>query len=200
MASALQLVVIIFVVLQLQVVLCRRCEDYQSSDTTTCLMLFQKFQAALVGNDLNLYNLRKTFSPAARPAPVLVSVSFDISIGYMPENPCPGIGNDTLFNISNTPNFKYGWTSSAFYTIFHPAELNRMQPQLIFLLLSLLEKGEAIAHVTTAFTWDGTKHITTAKLSLSVPSLPCLPSEQDVYNTMWDITALVRASERKKAL
>ena len=179
----------------LQVARCQtECEDYESADTTTCSMLFQRFQAALVGSELNLYNLRKTFAPASRPAPILVNVSYEISFGHVSDDFCPGVGNEsTLFNTSETQNLNYGWTTSVIYTYYHPAELNRLQPQLVFRFLKTLEvdpvdNGNPEA---TAFTWDGKGPITTAQLSLYIPSLPCSPSYKGVYDTLWDITSLV---------
>ena len=182
-----------FALALLRVAQCQ-CEDYKSTDTTTCSMLFQRFQSALVGSEVNLYNLRKTFAPASRPAPILVNVSYEISFGQVSHDLCPGLGNDSsLFNTSETQYLNYGWTSSVLYSYYHPAELNRLQPQLVFRFLKTLEvdpqdNGNPVA---TAFTWDGTGPITTAQVSLYIPSLPCAPSYEDVYNTLWDITSLV---------
>lgn len=79
------------------------------------------------------------------------------------------------------------------YKYFHPAELNQMQPQITVLFLKGVERddSEEHNHVATAFTWDGTGSITTAKLSLHIPSLPCSPTYKEIYNTLWDITSLV---------
>lgn len=177
----------------LRVVRCQ-CTDYESERTTVCSTLFQRFQSALVGSSVNLYNLRKTFSPASHSAPILVNASYEISIGHVPDNLCSGVDNDsTLFNASETQYLNYGWTSSVLYTFVHPAVLNRLQPQLVFLFVRSVAKddSEYHSHVSTAFTWDGTDPITTAQLSLYIPSLPCAPSYEDVYNTLWDITSVV---------
>jgi len=192
-SSSLMMWSAVLVLAVLQVAQCQ-CQDYRSEDTTTCSMLFQRFQSALVGSELNLYNLRKTFAPASHPAPILVNVSYEISFGYVPDDLCPGADNDSsLFNTSETQYMNYGWTSSALYTYLHPAELNRLQPQVVFQVLKLLEfepedNGSPIA---TAFTWDGTDPITTAQLSLHIPTLPCSPMDNEVYNTLQDITSLV---------
>ena len=182
-----------FVLALLQVAQCQ-CQDYKSEDTTTCFLLFQRFQSALVGSELNLYNLRKTFAPPSHPAPILVNVSYEISFGRVSDDLCPGADNDsTLFDTSETQYLTYGWTSSVLYTFYHPADLNRLQPQLIFQVLKSVEvepedNGRPIA---TAITWDGNRQITTAQLSLYVPSLPCSPTYEEVYNSLWDITSLV---------
>ena len=182
-----------FVLALLRVAQCQ-CQDYRSEDTTTCFMLFQRFQSALVGSELNLYNLRKTFAPASHPAPILVNVSYEIAFGYVSDDLCPGANNDSsVFNTSGTRYLTYGWTSSVLYTFIHPAELNRLQPQLVFLFLRRLEV-DPNNPVSTALTWDGTTPISTAQLSLYVPSLPCSPTYEDVYGTLWDITSVVSAT------
>ena len=175
-----------------------QCRDYHATESSTCSMLFQKLQAALVGNELNLYNLIKVFVPPSRPMPILVNVSYEVSFGYISEDlePCPGLNNDsTLFNTSGTQYLNFGWTSSFFYTRFHPAEINRMQPQLLFFITRSLERrslGGALDNVDNAFTWDGIGPIITEELSLFVSSLSCVPSYEDIYSVLWDITSLVK--------
>ena len=176
---------------------CHLCQDYESTDSDTCLMLFRRFKESLLSSDLNLYNLRKTFSPVSRPDPILVNVSYALSFGRVQKTPCPGteIGYQ-LFNY-NSSVLNYGWTSTPLYSYFHPAQLNRMQPQLFFQFIKYLESLTVTLHygtpkeVSTALTWNGKGPIATAKLSLHIPQLNCSPAYKDVYNTLWDITALV---------
>ena len=187
----------VLVLAVLQVAQCQ-CQDYKSEDTTTCSMLFWRFQSALVGNELNLYNLRKTFAPASHPAPILVNVSYEISFGHVPDSLCPGADNDsTLLNTSKIQYLSYGWTSAVLYKYFHPAELNQMQPQIVLLFVRNVEQSdsEEHSHVATALTWDGTGPITTAQLSLYIPSLPCSPTYKETYNTLWDVTSLVSVTK-----
>ena len=194
MAPIMQYVILVLLG-SLQLGSCHLCQDYESTDSDTCLMLFQRFKDALLSNDLNLYNLRKTFTPVSRPDPILVNVSYALSFGPVPKTPCPGteIGSE-LFN---SPVLNYGWTSTPLYSYFHPAQLNRMQPQLFFLFIKYLESFRVTLNygtpkeVSTALTWNGKGPIATAKLSLHIDQLPCSPAYKDVYNTLWDITALV---------
>ena len=127
-------------------------------------------------------------------------MSYEIYFGHVSDDLCRGVGNEsTLFDTSETQHLNYGWTSSLLYSYYHPAELNRLQPQLIFQILKRVEfepedDGRRIA---TAITWDGNFQITTAQVFLHVPSLPCSPTYDEVYNSLWDFTSLVSWTVRR---
>ena len=170
------------------------CSDFKSASTITCQLIFDHFQTALLDRQLNLYNLRKTFLPLTHPSPSLVNVSYHITITPLTNKPCPGselvASNSSGLLPSNTTTIDtdYGWTSKAFYTIFHPAMVNRLQPQLIHTFLSGLETSTSDF---TAVSWDGVGPLLTVELSLSPIQLPCRAAYSEIYASLKDLTALV---------
>ena len=172
------------------------CPDYVSASSSTCLLLFDSLQAALVGRRLNLYNLRKTFLPTTQSVPNVVNVSYDIALTPLSEDECPGAEENVTEGrfSANTTRFSinFAWTSKVFYTIFHPAMVNRLQPQLAHTLLSGVEitGGSSVA---TALTWDGVGPILTVQLKLIPVTLPCVPTTSQVVDSLEDLTALVRS-------
>ena len=173
------------------------CSDFESASTITCQLIFDHFQAALLDRQLNLYNLRKTFLPLTHSPPSVVNVSYHITITPLTNKPCPG--SESVANKSSgllpfnttTIDTNYGWTSKTFYTIFHPAVVNRLQPQLVHTFLSQLEISTSDS-TASAVSWDGVGPLLTVELSLSPIRLPCLPAYSEIYASLKDLTALVR--------
>ena len=167
------------------------CPDFQSASTLTCQILFDHFQASLLERRLNLYNLRKTFLPLTHAPPPLVNVSYQVIITPLSENPCPGSNNDTLGLIpANTTRSEiiFGWTSKTFYSVFHPAQINRLQPQLLYTFLAGLEISSS---ELVALSWDGVSPILTVQLGLGPVLLPCRPTGAEVLSSLSDLTSLV---------
>ena len=113
------------------------CSDFVSASSITCQLLFDHLQATLLSRRLNLYNLRKTFLPLLEAQPSLVNVSYHITIAPTTEETCPGsmsVLADTdeetvpvlLPHNTTTIERNYAWSSKTFYTIFHPAQINRL--------------------------------------------------------------------------
>ena len=166
------------------------CDDFVSESSITCQLLFDHFQAALLARRLNLYNLRKTFFPLTRAPPSLVNVSYHISIAPVTDKACPGSAtNETLLPGNATEIDKnFAWTDKTVYSIFHPAHINRLQPQLVQMLIVELEISSS---ALVALRWDGAGPILTLRLLLDPVLLPCRPTYSQLFATLTDITALV---------
>ena len=107
--------------------------------------------------------------------------------------------NDALNNITynNEELITYGWTSSGVYTLFHPGVLNRMQLQLPYILLNLIQK---VATQSTdgpeadSFLWDGSYCLPTLRLNLHITSLSCIPSQELFEAVLQQLTSRVSTS------
>ena len=177
------------------------CSDFVSESSITCQLLFDHLQAALVGHRLNLYNLRKTFVPLIEAQPSLVNVSYHITIAPTTDEPCPGstsvlrdsADSETALALLpyNTTIIErnYAWSAKTFYAIFHPAQINRLQPQLLHAILAGLEISTSDL---VALSWDGVGPVLTVQLRLDPVALPCLPTYTELFASLQDLTALVR--------
>ena len=176
------------------------CSDFVSASSITCQLLFDHLQATLLSRRLNLYNLRKTFLPLLEAQPSLVNVSYHITIAPTTEEPCPGsmsvLANTDeeavpvlLPHNTTTIERNYAWSRKTFYTIFHPAQINRLQPQLLHGILVGLEIS---ASDLVALSWDGVGPVLTVQLRLDPVALPCLPTYAELFASLQDLTALVR--------
>ena len=165
-----------------------RCQD--SELTSTCLILFNSFQSALVGRELNLFKLSKTFFPLSQSVPDMVNVSYSITIALTSDEGCAGskesVTEETMFTNNTNFTINFAWTDRIFYTLLHPAMINRLQPQILHSFLS------AGASVGTALNWNGVGSFLTIQLELSPILLPCMPAKVDVVDTLTYITAHVR--------
>ena len=181
------------------------CSDFVSESSITCQLLFDHLQAALVGRRLNLYNLRKTFLPLIEAQPSLVNVSYHITTAPTTKESCPGstsVIRDTADSDTgsallphNTTSFErnYAWSAKTFYAIFHPAQINRLQPQLLHAVLAGLEISTSDL---AALSWDGVGSVLTVQLRLDPVTLPCLPTYTELFASLQDLTALVGDSHR----
>ena len=122
-----------------------------------------------------------------------MNVSYDLMVTTL-SKACPedsSTGAAALEERINGTNVKlplnFVWTSKIFYTLFHPAMVNRLQPQLVQNIVGLLDTSQA----TTALTWDGTESILTVEVLLSI-SLPCAPTLAALEFSLDDLTSVVR--------
>ena len=148
------------------------CRAGIRADTRICNELFQAFQAAIVTNTSNLYNLRKIFFPSMDPEPTLLNVNYELVVEW----------NDTV----NSSNHRFGWTSQSIYTVFHPATLNRFQPQLIYEMMTGLESSNE----DSPLSWEGTGQFLTLYLFLHV-KMSHRPSSTQITETLQDLTSVV---------
>ena len=152
------------------------CLNYVSSNDATCAEIFRRLERQIVDSDANLYNLRKVFYPTSHTEPTLVNVSYNLQMSSVKNRSCFG-DPETKLN----PRYDrlpvdgrqllevHAWSSKIFYTIFHPAMVNRLQPQFIQEMLALLD------NVYTALTWSTIGPILTVELYIDV-QLPCWPT------------------------
>ena len=157
-----------------------------TTDSRICNELFQVFQASIVTNTANLYNLRKIFFPSKRPPPTLLNVSYELKFETEVQIPCDFDSNDTV-NSSDILYKNLGWTSQSIYTVFHPATLNRFQPQFFYEMMIQLESSNSEA----ALPWQGTDQLLTLHLFLHLKKLSCLPTRTQIYETLQDLTSVV---------
>ena len=157
-----------------------------TTDSRICNELFQVFQASIVTNTANLYNLRKIFFPSTTRPPTLLNVSYRLTFENDVQMPCDFDSNDTV-NSSEVLHENLGWTSQSIYRVFHPATLNRFQPQFFYEMMIKLEAS----HVEAALSWQGTDQLLTLNLFLHVWELSCLPSHTQIYETLKDLTSVV---------
>ena len=173
------------------------CPNYASTRKSTCATIFERLQTELVGSDIDLYNLRKEFYPTSSTEPTFVNVSYDLMVTTL-SKACPedsSTGAAALEERINGTNVQlalnFVWTSKIFYTLFHPAMVNRLQPQFVQNIFLLLDSSQA----TTALTWDGAGSILTAEVLLSI-SLPCAPTLAALLDSLNDLTSVVRKLRR----
>ena len=172
-----------------------QCESYSPEPARTCALLYKAFETALVGNDENLYLLRVSYFPTSQATPTLVNVFYEINFQNVSEEMCNRTASDnsTEFNTSTTHYPNYGWTSSVFYTVLHPALLNRMQIQLFMSLVRYwIHDTEHPDADEVGFLWDGVGSVQSIRLSLDITNLPCTPSELQVNGTLKNLNAMVR--------
>ena len=175
------------------------CVNYVSSRHSFCYDLFSRLQEQITGNDANLYSLRKVFYPTSHAEPALVNISYDLHVSASENISCSGDPEseenprydhmpDELLQLLKV----HAWSSKVFYTLFHPASINRLQPQV---LQNALSKTDSIytqisATVPTALTWNTTGPILTVELYIDL-QLPCLPTFLALEGTLYDLTSFV---------
>lgn len=165
--------------------------EMTTANNRICKELFEAFQAAIV-TETNLYNLGKIFFPSSKEPPTLLNVKYKTHFETGVQIPCFN-SSDTI-NSSEVWSKNYGWTSRTIYTVFHPATLNRMQPYLFYRMMAALESQTSASGTTEeALLWDGDSDFLTLNLVLDVKQLSCLPTNQQIDQTLQDITSLVGA-------
>ena len=171
------------------------CGDDVTSNNGICNELFLKFQQAIVSNEANLYSLRKDFFPSSKPPPTLLNVSFEVSFSNTSQVPCSNTDNETV-GPQDVFRDNRGWTSQSLYTQIHPVVINRLQPQIIYLMMIAFEpKSPTSGKIEASLAWQGLKGQTflTLHLYLDVNGLSCLPTVKQVQNTLDDLTSVVRS-------
>ena len=173
------------------------CANYVSVQESTCQDIFEQLQNAIVENKVNLYNLRKVFYPTSTTEPTLVNVSYNLNMTIASNESCPGdtatlLNSRIDVNVYNVTGVQTNvvWTSKIFYTLFHPATINRIQPQLMQQLLVVLDSLYTRSTIPTALTWNTTGPILTVELYLTF-ELACLPTLGTLQESLHDITSVV---------
>ena len=181
------------------------CSNYLSTKDSICSEIFQRLERQIVGSDANLYSLRKVFYPTSRTEPTLVNVSYALTVSSTVNRSCEG-DPETPTN----PRYDrlppaiirflqvHAWTSKIFYTLFHPATINRLQPQALQLLLSGFDNVYTQNPVPIALTWTTVGPILTVELTIDL-QLPCWPTFYAVEESLYDLTSVVSLWRRALA-
>ena len=173
------------------------CQNYVSSNRSICAEIFRRLEKQIVDSDANLYNLRKVFYPTSRTEPTLVNVSYNLRVSSVNNRSCGG-DQETALNprIDHLPASAFqllqihAWTSKIFYTLFHPAMVNRLQPQFVQRILATLDDVYTMDTVPNALTWTTVGPILTVELYIDV-QLPCWPTYLALYGSLDDLTSVV---------
>lgn len=165
------------------------CGGEMTISNRICNELPQAFQASITTNAANLYNLRKIFYPSSKLPPTLLNISYELKIETDVQVPCFAVSKNTV-NSSEVWYTNYGWTLNSIFTEFHPASLNRMQPHLLYLIMVALEPSTSDMS-EVALLWDGDTEFLTVHLFLHVKQLSCLPTYEQIDQTLQDLTSVV---------
>ena len=180
------------------------CQNYFSSNEPICAEIFRRLEREIVDSDANLFNLRKVFYPTSRTEPALVNVSYNLNVTSVANRSCPGdtetdlnVRYDRLQNVQNGQVLLqllkvHAWSSKIFYTLFHPATVNRLQPQALQIILGSLDYKNIFTPnaMPTALTWSTVGPILTVELYIDV-KLPCWPTFLALEESLNDLTSVV---------
>ena len=175
------------------------CQNYFSSKEPICAEIFRRLERGIVDSDANLFNLRKVFYPTSRAEPNLVNVSYNLKVFSVVNRSCPSDpGADPSASVPcDRSNQEYlqnqllrvhAWSSKIFYTLFHPATVNRLQPQALQIILDSLDVTPN--EIPTAFTWSTIGTLLTVDLYIDV-KLPCRPTYVALEESLNDLTSVV---------
>ena len=173
------------------------CQNFASSNKSICAEIFRRLQKQIVDSDANLYNLRKVFYPTSHTEPTLVNVSYHLHVSSVKNRSCSGDQEtdlnpryDSLPASARQLLQIHAWTSKIFYTLFHPAMVNRLQPQFVQRILALLDDPYTMETVPNALTWTTVGPILTVELYVDV-QLPCWPTLNALLGSLDDLTSVV---------
>ena len=167
-----------------------QCRNEMTVNNEICSELFLVLQKSLVSNRVNLYDLRKIFYPSSKLSPTLLNVSYVLSFKNTSQIPCSNASES--IDSSEEIHTNKGWTSQSIYTQIHPATINRLQPQMFYLIMTAFEPKTSTSGTTEAsLRWEGIGKFLTLNIFLEVETLPCLPSRIQIEQTLEDITSLV---------
>ena len=173
------------------------CSNFVSTKESTCQQIFQQLEKQIVGSDANLYSLRKVFYPTSQTQPVLVNVSYDLEVSSTHNRSCPGDPESSINpRYDNLPENArrflkiHAWSFKIFYTLFHPATVNRLQPQALQTILASIDNIFTPTPVPTALTWPTVGPILTVEVSIDL-QLNCWPTFLALEGSLNDLTSVV---------
>ena len=175
------------------------CQNYLSSKERICAEIFRRLERQIVDSDANLFNLRKVFYPTSRTEPALVNVSYNLNVSSVANRSCLGdVETNLSVRYDRLPEGDirlkflrvHAWSSKIFYTLFHPATVNRLQPQALQIILGSLDDVFAPTAIPTAITWSTIGPILTVELYINV-KLPCWPTFLALEESLRDLTSVV---------
>ena len=173
------------------------CSNYISTKDSICYEIFRRLERQIVDSEANLYSLRKVFYPTSKTEPTLVNVSYALQVSSVRNASCngdPESGENLRYDHLPEPTRRFlkvhAWSSKIFYTLFHPAMVNRLQPQALQRILVGIEGVYIRDAVPTALTWSTVGPILTVELSIDL-QLPCWPTFYALENSLSDLTSFV---------
>ena len=173
------------------------CANYISTKNTICHEIFSRLERQIVDSDTNLFSLRKVFYPTSRTEPALVNVSYALEVSSVRNVSCAGDPESRLNpRYDHLPEvFRrfikvHTWSSKIFYTLFHPATINRLQPQALQMILVGIDNVYTHNTVPTALTWSTVGPILTVEVSIDL-QLPCWPTFLALERSLSDLTSVV---------
>ena len=173
------------------------CENYMSTRDSICYQIFHELEMQIVDSESNIFSLRKVFYPTSKPEPTLVNVSYALDVSAKQKVSCPGdpeTPKNHRWDHLTEPFRSYlqvqAWSSKVFYTIFHPATINRLQPQALQWILVKLDDIYGHTDVQTALTWSTYEPIVTVELAVHI-QLPCFPTSFALERSLTDLTSVV---------
>ena len=173
------------------------CSNFVSTKESICSEIFRRLEKQIVDSDANLYSLRKVFYPTSQTQPALVNVSYELKVSSVRNRSCPGDPES-----STNPRYDHlpeavrrflkvhAWSSKIFYTLFHPATVNRLQPQLLQAILAGFDGIYTTNSVPTALTWPTVGPILTVEVAIDL-QLPCWPTVYALEGSLNDLTSVV---------
>ena len=174
------------------------CSNFVSTKDSICIEIFRLMEKQIVDSDANLYSLRKVFYPTSQTRPVLVNVSYDLSVSSVRNRSCSGDPEsatnpryDHLPEIARRFLQVHAWSSKIFYTLFHPATVSRLQPQALQKILAQFDNIYTTSNsVPTALTWSTVGPILTVEVTIDL-QLPCWPTFLALEGSLYDLTSVV---------
>ena len=174
------------------------CKNYMSTTKdSVCYQIFHELEMQIVESESNLFSLRKVFYPTSQAEPTLVNVSYALDVSAKRNISCPGDPEtpqnrrwDHLTESDRNSLQVQAWSSKVFYTIFHPATINRLQPQALQWILVMLDDIYGHTDIQTAFTWSTDQPIVTVELAIDI-QLPCFPTLLALEMSLKDLTSVV---------
>lgn len=183
----------------------RMCDATSEFISDTCALLSKDLEKSLLGDEGNLFRMRKAFFHSPTASPVLLKVVYNVTFaaniskasatGVVPQCFISTIKNSTI-NL-NQSNITYGWTSSGVYTVSHPTVLNMMQAHTPFAVLRVIQRtlGQR-GPETDTFLWDGSYDLPMLHLNLYIDYLSCVPSNDLLEAVLIEVNVLVRLHEK----
>ena len=158
---------------------------YSPNIARVCFMLYKSLEQTLVNDELNLYNLRRVFFPNAKANPIVVTVAYNIRFQNITDKFCPGVrivkNISRLDNSASHVSANITWTSSAAFSVLHPAVIGWLLPSSMYLYDPIRDN-----HLN-----HGRDNSADILLSLDVPFLSCIPSVNQVVDALNDLTTMV---------
>ena len=158
-------------------------DDTPQTNQASQAMLYGEVEEALISDQTNLYQLRNIFFPISSAEPIVVDVTYNVTVSPIPTELCPGATNGLIeqrMNETNTTStscsYHHFWTNSVAFSVLNPHVIDLQQPTNIFWLSPITNSYNMTSNSVDLF----------LRLNLS-----CEPSKEQITNTIKDLTTRV---------